>query len=334
MESLYVVEPGSYLRIAGHGLRIVKDGTVLSEIPAKGLERLTLVGRCSMTGSVLDFLIRNKIETVFMTHSGRFRARLLLDGTGHVNIRMVQYRRLSDERFKVRTAASIVASKLKRQGVLLLKRAYRSRDSRLRELSLQLTMLAERAENSGDLEEIRGIEGYGARLYYGGFGMLILNDEFRFEGRNKRPPRDPVNALLSFIYTLFTNELLSAIKAVGLDPYLGALHEPLRGRPSLACDLVEEWRPLADAFVLNVINRRLVKREDFVFMHGDERPVEMTPSLLRTFIEAYERKMSRPVIMDGESMKLRWGIHRRVRWFADYLREKEPRWHPLNLKER
>ncbi len=333
MDALYVVESGSYLKVAGRGLKVVKEGAVVAEIPAQGLERLTLVGRCSMTGAVLDFLIRNQIETVFMTPTGRFRARLLLDSPGHVEDRMRQYRRLGEAEFKLRTAAAIVASKLRLQGRFLQKRSYRERSSRLRTMALQLDTLAQEAERAHDLDALRGIEGYGARIYYTGFGMLIKNDEFQFNGRNRRPPRDPVNALLSFIYTLFTNEVLSAVKAAGLDPYLGALHEPLHGRPSLACDLVEEWRPLADGFVLELINRRLVKKGDFVQGSGDPRPVEMVPSLLRAFISAYEKKMERFVRLGGEAMKLRWAVHRRVRWFQGYLSEDDPRWLPLDLKE-
>ena len=110
------------------------------------------------------------------------------------------------------------------------------------------------------------MEGAGTRTYYAEFGRLIRNPSFSFNGRNRRPPRDPVNALLSFVYTLLTNDVQSAIKARGLDPYLGTLHEISYGRPSLACDLVEEYRcPLGDRMVLGLINRKMIRPDDFVY---------------------------------------------------------------------
>jgi len=319
MEALYVVEPGSYLRVEGTALRIEKSGRTIAEIPSSGLERLTLLGRCSMSGAVLDHLISNKVDTVFMTPTGRFRARLLLDAAGHVALRRLQYQRLSDDSVKLDTARHIVVQKISRQAEFLRKRGYRHRNEELRKVALQLDALARRVEASPDIDEVRGIEGYSARIYYSGFGMLIKSRNFSFNGRNRRPPRDPVNALLSFVYTLFTNEVMSAIQASGLDPYLGALHEPLHGRPSLACDLVEEWRVMADAFVLTLVNRQLVGPDDFVVNESRERPVSMTPAFMRTLIGAYERKMNRTVRLDGERMKLRWAVHRHVKRFVEYL---------------
>ena len=321
---LYVLEPGSYMRVSGDVLVVEKQGETIRQIPAKGLERLTLIGRCSMTGAVLDFLIERSIDTVFMTLGGRFRARLLLDGAGHVRLRQLQYKRLGDKAFCLKTAKGIVCNKIRNQHELILKKAYREKSRELRSLVVQLKALRKRAQRAASLDEIRGIEGAAARVFYQGFGLLIKNREFSFSGRNKRPPLDPVNALLSFVYTLFTNEVLNAIKACGLDPYLGALHEPLSGRPSLACDMVEEWRATAENFVLTIINKKMVTQADFVKTGKKERPIEMVPSFMRALIKAYEKKMSKQVPFQDNRLELRWVIHQRIRDFIKYLEDDEP----------
>jgi len=332
LETLYVLEPGSYMRVQGEGLRIEKEGNLIEEIPAARLKRLTLIGRCSMTGAVLDFLIDRKIDTVFMSLTGRFRAHLLLDAPGHVALRQLQYARLGDDAFKLKTASMIVAGKIANQRDLLLKRAYRQRLAEVRRIAVQLRALEKRASRAKDLEELRGIEGGAARAFYAGFGMLIKNGDFHFGGRNKRPPRDPVNALLSFVYTMFTNEVLNAINASGLDPYLGALHEPAHGRPSLACDLVEEWRATAEAFVLTLLNKRMVGPEDFVETGKRQRPIEMAPRFVRALIKGYEKKMSQRVPFQGEELELRWVIYRRIRQFIEHLRQPSTSWRPWRLE--
>ena len=326
MNSLYVIEPGSFMKIRGETLRIEKDGTLIQEIPAAHLKRLTLAGRCSMTGAVLDFLIERRIETVFMTLSGRFRARLLLDAPGHVRLRQLQYNKLSDPKFCKSTASIIVRNKIGNQRALLMKRGGGKRNSRIAKLCVQLKALEKRAGIPGELNELRGIEGIASRTFYQGYATLIKNPSFSFTGRNRRPPKDPVNALLSFVYTLFTNEVSNAIKASGLDPYLGALHEPASGRPSLACDMVEEWRALAESFVLTIINKRMVVPEDFIKTGGEDRPVTMAPPFVRALIKAYEKLMDRQISWDGNLLAIRWAIHNRVRDFIDYLRHPEKGW--------
>lgn len=167
-------------------------------------------------------------------------------------------------------------------------------------------------------------------------------------GRNKRPPLDPVNAMLSFVYTLLTNEVLSAIKAVGLDPYLGSLHEISYGRPSLACDLVEEYRCfLGDRLVLGLINRKSVSPEDFIFRKPtpaqfvddtemkSRRPVEMKPEISRAFVSAYEQMMMRRIhyVPLGKEIEYRWLIMNQVRRFGQYLENPGDEYTPMKWEK-
>ncbi len=328
MDSLYVLEHGACLRKDGDCLKIMRGSRVLDTIPASGLHQLTLAGRTSLSGAVLDFLITNRIDTVFLTPGGRFRARLLLDEPGHVTLRQRQYMRLGDEEFRLDLARRIVHGKLENQARMLLRRGSRSRDLRLREAGVQVKALQQKLARAEDLDQVRGIEGYGARIYYGVFGLLLHGNGFSFTGRNRRPPRDPVNALLSFVYTLFTNEILNSIRRVGLDPYLGALHEVAHGRPSLACDLVEEWRIFGERLVLTLVNRRVVRPGDFVTGPAEEgddgkgvRPVLMKPAVCRALIAAWRRQLDQSLFYppSGEKTSLRWIMHSQCRRLAESL---------------
>ncbi len=328
MQTLYVLETGSYLRKEGETLVIVKGKQRLETIPAAGLKQLTLAGRASISGAVLDFLINHAIDTVFMTMDGRFRARLLLDDSSHTALRQQQYVRLNDPLYKQELAAVIVREKLENQSRLLLRRASQYDRPELRTVGAQIKALREKSTAAVNLEILRGIEGYGSRLYFSTFGLLLRNEAFSFHGRNRRPPRDPVNALLSFVYTLFTNEVLNGIKSAGLDPYCGALHEIAAGRPSLACDLVEEWRPLAERLVLGLVNRKAIQPEDFVFRSEQERseeqlPVSMKPNAARALIAAYQRQLEDQLLYPPTGLKtaVRWIIHSQCRHFAESLQQ-------------
>jgi len=327
METLYVIEQGAYLKKDGNALKIMKNQTTIETIPVQGLQKLLLSGYVSLTGSVMNFLIKNRIETVFVTPTGRFRARLMIDEHKHVALRKAQYLRLDNELFCLDTMKIIVRGKLENMVLFLLKRAKDYNDESIRMAAAGLKSLCKSLDSDLSKDAIRGIEGAGARIYFSMFNRLIRNEAFEFNGRNRRPPKDPVNALLSFVYTLLTNEVLSAINICGMDPYMGSLHEISYGRPSLACDLVEEYRcDLGDRLVLSLINRKMVNPEDFVYKKRspvtfidekemkDLRPVEMKPYLLKAFISSYEGMMT-------GSNSYRTLIRDQVRGFADYIME-------------
>lgn len=335
-EAVYVLEPGSYLRREGLALKVVKDGETVETIPADGLKRLMLIGHVSLSGAVLDYLIHNRVETVFMTPTGRFRARLIPDEHKHVALRKAQYLRLSNPEVALKTAAAIVKGKADNSVQMLLLRGRDYGAAELKTAALRIRPLKVAAGKAENLAVLRGMEGAVARTYYAAFPHMIRNPDFEFHGRSRRPPLDPINALLSFAYTLVTNEVLSAVKAVGLDPYLGSLHEEEYGRPSLACDLAEEYRCfIADRLVLGLVNRRLIRPTDFIFRgpppaeFTDEeemqqrRPVEMKPAVCRAFIASYEEMMQRSIRYPptGKKLTYRWLIMSQVRRFANSLEE-------------
>ncbi len=346
MKRVYVLEPGAYLRKEGESLSIVKEGQKIEEIPLKNLTQLILMGYTALSGAVLNILITRRVETVLLDLKGRFKARICLDEHKHVQRRIAQYLKLNQDDFVLKTIKSLIKGKLRNQARLLSVRGNRLKSEKVLNISVAIKALAREVDRINDVEMLRGVEGHGARLYFRAFGYLITNDEFSFKGRNKRPPLDPVNALLSFVYTLLTNEVLTAIKIVGLDPYLGALHSIEYGRPSLACDLVEEWRTiLGDRLVLLMINKSIIRKDHFVYRKMNstdfidetdlkqKRPVEMKPNTCRAFLEAYEKFLNSKITypLTQEKTTYRTAILRQVELFKNYLMGKEKEYRPIGL---
>lgn len=348
MEAIYLLEPGAYLRKDANCLSVVKGGQLVDRIPLEGLKRLVLVGRASLTGAVLDVLIQNRVETVFITATGRYRGRLAVDEHSHVELRRAQYLRLSDPGFALSSAAVMVKGKIANMQRFLLLRGRRDQNEVLRQAAVRLKAMAAAASQAKGLDQLRGIEGAATAVYFQVFNAMILNGAFVFRGRTRRPPLDPVNALMSFVYTLLTNEVLSAIKTCGLDPFLGALHEVSYGRPSLACDLVEEYRCfLGDRLVLGLINHKAIGPEDFIvrasppaeFVDEAEmrakRPVEMKPSVCRSFIAAYEKMMQRDIFYKpgGHKVTYRMLLLHQARRFAEWLKDDARIYQPFAWEE-
>lgn len=204
MQTLYVLETGSYLRKEGETLVICKGKQRVETIPAAGLKQLTLAGRASISGAVLDFLINHGIDTVFMTMDGRFRARLLLDDSSHTALRQRQYVRLNDPAYKQGLAAVIVREKLENQSRLLLRRASQYDRPELRTVGAQIKALRRKSTAAADLETLRGIEGYGSRLYFSVFGLLLRNEAIFTAVTVARPATRSMRCFPSFIPCLPT----------------------------------------------------------------------------------------------------------------------------------
>ena len=348
MQRAYILEPGTYLRKSGPNIALVRGKKVVEEVALKGLQQLTLIGYTTLSGAVIRELIKHRVETVLLNGRGRFEGRISIDEHKHVQRRQAQYVKLADREFLVKTARDVVVGKLRTQARFLNLRGRKLNKEPLLAWGMAINALSRQVAGlSGgqDMQLVRGMEGQGSRLYFQAFPHLISNPLFSFTGRNRRPPLDPVNALLSFVYTLLTNEVLTAIKRVGLDPYLGSLHEPAYGRPSLACDLVEEWRVfLGDRLVLGLLNRRTMSPDDFVFRqvtntdYVDEkdlkskRPVEMKPGICRAFLKSYEEWMNKSILVPATNRHATYRglILDQVRLFERYLLDEVAAYAPFD----
>ncbi len=289
---VYVQGQGAAVRLSGGRLVITLPGEKATEVRLGNTSSVTLFGNVQITAQALHKLMDEGIPLLFATSGGWLLGRALGADTKNVELRAAQYRATLDDDFRSRLSRLIVHTKIQNCRTLLRRNHKGSPAVALGELQ----QLARKALTEEDTSSLLGLEGAAARAYFREFhGMLKpgLAHDFDFERRSRRPPRDPVNALLSFCYSLLVRETNVAAQAVGLDPLLGFYHQPRFGRPSLALDLMEEFRPvLADSTVISVINNGVVDAGDFV--RGQDA-VALKPAARKRVIHAMERRLDQLV---------------------------------------
>jgi CRISPR-associated protein Cas1 len=287
---LYVQEQGARVGVEGERL-VVKSKTSATEARLSNTSQVAIYGNVQVSTQAIRVLLERGIPLFFFTYGGWFTGRLVGHDSKNIDLRIAQHRAAADEDFCVGFARALVAAKL-RNARTLLRRNHGAPDPTV---LAHLEQLATKAEQCDRIESLLGLEGTGARAYFGAFtGMLKGDDErlgaFDFDGRNRRPPKDRINALLSFTYGLLAKDVALALTSAGLDPLLGFYHQPRFGRPALALDVMEELRPLlGDSVVLHVISNGVVAADDFVVRAGG---VALTPPARRRVISAYERRLS------------------------------------------
>jgi len=260
----------------------LREKQVIRRVRLAEIDQLLLFGRVEITSAGIAALARRRhTDIVFLSAQGYFRARLAGRSSRHVTLRLQQLHRASDPGFCIRISRSLVAAKIAHQRQLLLRAQRRLRDEEVADVLGRLRLLTEQASQEENLDRLRGLEGMAAALYFGVFGKLIRSPELSFSGRSRRPPRDPVNACLSFGYTMLGSTAETEVLRCGLEPQIGYFHQPHDGRPSLMLDLIEPFRPFMDALVLRLINRRQLGPLDFERRTGEalseilaEAPVE------------------------------------------------------------
>lgn len=326
MRSVYVAEDGATLRRDGDRLVVSVRGAKHAETPTFDVEQVVVLGNVMLTPAVIDLLVGKGIDVVMLTKHGRFRARVVGGGSSNVKLRMQQILRLADDARAREIARAIVDGKIANQRAQLLRHARRHGAwDGLAAADIAMRAARARLELTTTLDEVRGCEGSAAAAYFRAFPGLLRNEAFSFPGRSRRPPTDPVNALLSLGYTLLLNAVAASVRVVGLDPDVGALHAPLAGRPSLVCDLMEELRaPVVDALVVSIVNQRALAPEHFDTTTPDEG-VTMTREGLRHFVTLFERRLDRTTHFEPLGKAVRWRqlILEQCRKFARWVLEGE-----------
>lgn len=276
-------------------LQIREKGRLVQEVRLHEISQVNAFGSVTVTGSALQALCWAEKPVAHFSFGGWFAGMTTGLGLKNVFLRIEQIRRADDEAFCLRVARGIVATKIRNQRTLL----QRNHVEPSRLVLTRMKQLAESAAAAGSLATLLGLEGTAARLYFEQFaGMLKPEPEddlpaFDFDGRNRRPPRDPVNALLSFAYGLLTKDLTIVCQAIGFDPYVGFYHQPRFGRPALALDLMEGFRPLiAESAVLTAVNSRMITPKDFI---AAGRSVTLTAAGRKALLRAYEQRMDNMV---------------------------------------
>lgn len=294
---LYVQEPGARVGKSGEVLVVETEGQK-TEVPIGDVSELVVHGPIALTTPALGALLREEIPVTYASTGGWVLGHTVSTGHRNVAIRIAQYRAAFDERRSIAFARNLVAAKIRNSRVFL-RRNFKSGGEAERDDALEtLSRLADRAAYAPTEAELLGIEGEAAaryfRLFGTMFGVAARNfPEFAFDKRTRRPPADPVNAMLSLAYSLLTRTWLTTLSAVGFDPYLGFYHRPRFGRPALALDMMEPFRPiLADSTVIQVVNNGEVKADGFLEIGP---AVNLKPHARRAFIAAYERRLDQEV---------------------------------------
>jgi len=292
LATLYITEPGARIEKEYQRLLVTKDDEVLLRVPLSRVSDVVLVGRTGATTPALLALLDAGIGLAFVSSSGALRGRLVPPLPKNIPLRHQQYARAQDQAFCLEVGRAIVGGKLRNERTLA-RRLGRSRAGSDESLIEQISRAIKGVKAADDLDSLRGLEGAGARAY---FHILrqSLPEEWGFEKRVRRPPGDPVNALLSLGYTLLGQNMMTALEVVGLDPYDGFFHADKYGRPALALDLVEEFRSvIVDSVVLTVVNKRILKPGDF--QPGSQGGFFLKQRGLKEFLTQYSARLQTEV---------------------------------------
>jgi CRISPR-associated protein Cas1 len=295
LNTLYVSSQGSYLLKEGETVVVEREKQKVLQLPIHTIGGIVCFGNVLCSPFLLGFCAERDVAVSFLSEHGRFLAAVRGPVSGNVLVRRQQYRMADDENTTRGIAANVVTGKLANCRVVMNRvirdHAAKVNTGALRESSEQIGKIIERIKGTAGTDEVRGFEGQAAAEYFKVFNHLIVDqkEDFIFTERNRRPPLDEVNALLSFMYTLLAHDVRSALETVGLDPAVGFLHRDRPGRPGLALDIMEEFRPvIADRLVLSLINRRQLGKKGFTKAAGGA--VIMDDATRKTVLTEYQNR--------------------------------------------
>lgn len=337
LNTLFVMSPGAYISKDHKNLLVKVDGDVRIRIPIHGLASVLCFGHVMMSPDAMGSSAAAGIHVAFFSQTGRFIARVEGVGRGSLALRRSQLKASEDAIHSTRVSRSIVLGKIANSRQLLLRRAREGRDpgqiERLSRAADHLGRLLPSVRRAETIDQVRGYEGDAAARYFSVFGDCISAPGISFRERSRRPPRDPINALLSFAYAILLNDCSAAVAGVGLDPDAGFLHRDRPGRPSLALDLMEELRsPFADRLVLALVNRNQVSERDF--KTEPTGGVSLSDSARRDFLASYQKRKQEEVSHPFLGRTVPWSLipHLQARLLARYLRGDLDDYPPFTMK--
>jgi len=328
LNTLYVTQADVYLSLNGDNVVIQKEEEKLARVPLHNLEAITTFGYMGASPALMGYCADKNISISFFTKSGRFLARVIGESKGNVILRKKQYRISDDEVLSAKIARNFIIGKIYNNKWIIerMTRDYPLRVdvSQFKAVSKHLSSIIREIRICEDLEQLRGWEGQAAISYNKLFNQMILQqkEDFYFHSRSRRPPMDNVNAMLSFAYSLLAKDMAAALEGVGLDAYVGFLHRERPGRASLALDVMEELRGVyADRFVLSLINKRVMNKDDF--LKKENGAVIMTDEGRKTFLSAWQARKQEQITHPYLGEKISWGLvpHAQSLLLARYLRD-------------
>lgn len=292
LNTLYITTPNSYLSKDGLNLVVSVDQKEVFRIPIHNIESIVYFGYLGISPGAIKLCTDNNVAVAFLSPSGVYLGKVQPKTKGNVLLRMAQYKQSGDKEYSLNISRDIIAAKIQNyRNILLRFNRDNTTNHAIEDAITILDKCKNKALHSSNSDILRGIEGEAANSYFAVLPHMILQQsaDFPFRGRNRRPPRDAVNAMLSFAYTLLANDYTAALESVGLDPQVGFFHTLRPGRPSLALDLMEELRAyLGDRFILSLINRKQITRSDF--KQQSEDSILLTDNGRRTFLQAWQSR--------------------------------------------
>jgi len=338
LNTLFVTTQGAYLHLESEAVVVRVDKEIKLRVPVLSIAGIVCFGNVLVSPPLMGFCADKQVAITFLSEYGRFLARVQGPVSGNVLLRKAQYRTSDDPEGAATVARSILAGKIL-NAKTVLQRALRDHGEkldrpRMEEAVERLKSSARHLERPQGLDNLRGIEGEAAAAYFDVFEMLITTnrEHFQFDGRNRRPPRDRVNCLLSFVYTILMHDVRSALESVGLDPQVGFLHRDRPGRPGLALDLMEEFRPIvADRLVLSLVNLGKVKAGGFII---EESGVTMDDETRKVVLVSYQERKKEEITHPflGEKVALGFVFHLQALLLARHLRGDLDAYPPFVLK--
>ncbi|MGN1347285.1 MAG: type I-C CRISPR-associated endonuclease Cas1c [Eubacteriales bacterium] len=349
LNTLFVTSEDIYLSLEGENVLANRSGQTVARYPLHTLQSILSFSYAGASPALMGACAERGIALSFCTPRGKFLARVCGETSGNVLLRRKQYRAADDPSESCEIAKNMILGKVynARHSIERTRRDHGMRvdserlpdisrlfhgtpnhgmrvdSERLGKVSNQLKELFHSIQNCTDLDTLRGLEGIGASAYFGVLDEMILSqkENFSFNGRNRRPPLDPINAMLSFAYSLLAHDCSAALESVGLDSYVGFMHRDRPGRSSLALDLMEELRPcMADRFVLTLVNNRVIKENDFEYQPAGA--VLLTESGQKIFLKSWQEKKKDTLTHPYLNEKLSWGMipYLQAMLLARYLR--------------
>lgn len=316
MHTLYVLQQGCYLSLRQESVLVKQSQTVLQQMQLPLLEQILVFGQSQVTTQLIRSCLGRGIPIAYLSRMGRCYGRLLPLERGYRSLARQQQQLSQAQRLEM--ARRIVYTKLKNSRVVLQRQRRRHQGLEVEGVLRGLSYLMQRSQVAGSIEQLMGFEGAGAAAYFPALSRCLQRSEFVFPGRSRRPPLDPVNAMLSFGYQVLWNHLLSLIELQGLDAYEACLHMGSESHAALASDLIEEFRaPLIDSLVLMLVNRGMVQVErDFDFPEG---ACYLNQSGRQIFLQAFLQRMEEPIQVGGEEPP-RWDLlNRQVKAYKQFV---------------
>lgn len=327
LNTLYVTSENSYLGLDGENIVVYDDKKEIGRLPLHNLEGIVSFGYRGTSPALMGACVEKNISLCYLTPQGKFLARVTGKIKGNVVLRQQQFLSSRDEKISLDIAKNCILGKVY-NARWILERAIKDHPMQIdveavKSSSVKLKEFLEYIQNANSIEQLRGYEGEAASIYFGVFDELILQQkkDFQFHGRNRRPPLDNVNAMLSFVYTLLNNQITSALEVVGLDPYVGFMHTDRPGRTSLSLDLIEELRAvMADRFVLSLINKKIVNGKNFT--QKENGAVLMDFDTRKKLLSEWQNKKKEIITHPYLKEKIEWGMvpYVQAMLLARYLR--------------